>query len=125
MVSHLCFLNSLITFNIKRISVLLIKLIRLYVTGRRVITQATKKKGLCNQEKRELFLSTKNTKNKMLPCLENEESIEIEPFVARIWEKVIQKHIPRALEDLESLEFVPIQIRRNMAVEPLFLVRYE
>ena len=103
------------------------RLIRLYVTGRRVITQATKKRACAikKNEKRELFLSTKNTKNKMLPCLENEESIEIETFVARIWEKVIQKHIPGALEDLESLEFVPIQIRRNLAAKPLFLIRYE
>ena len=61
----------------------------------------------------------------MLPWLENNDSVEIEQFVALIWEKVIQNHIPRALEDLESLEFVPIQIRRKLAVEPLFLVRYE
>jgi len=102
-------------------------LIRLYVTGRRVITQASKKRACAikKNEKQELFLSTKNTKNKMLPWFDNKDSVEIEPFVARIWEKIIQKHIPGALEDLESLEFVPIPIRRNLAAEPLFLVRYE
>ena len=91
------------------------------------ITQATKKRACAikKTENREIFLSTKNTKNKMLPFLENANRFEIEPFVARIWEKVIQKHIPGALEDLESLEFAPIQIRRKLAAEPLFLVRYE
>jgi len=114
-------------FNIQQLPIFFNRLIWLYVTGRRVATQATKKQAysIKKNEKQEHFSSTKNTKNKMLPLLENDNSVEIELFVASIWKKVIQKHIPGALEDLESLEFVPMQIRRNMAVEPLFLVRYE
>jgi hypothetical protein len=67
----------------------------------------------------------KNVKNEVLSKSENDNSVEIESFVARIWEEVTRKHIPGALEDLEALKFVPVEIRRKMAVEPLFLVRYE
>jgi len=61
----------------------------------------------------------------MLFSSKNDNSVELESFVARIWEKVVQRNVPRALEDLESLEFVPIQVRRSLAVKPLFLLRYE
>ncbi len=57
--------------------------------------------------------------------LKDECNLEFELFVAHIWEKALSRHIPGALEDLESLEFVPIQIRRKLATEPLFIARYE
>jgi hypothetical protein len=57
--------------------------------------------------------------------LKDDCNLKFEVFVAHIWEKALSKHIPGALEDLESLEFVPIQIRRKLATEPLFIARYE
>ena len=49
---------------------------------------------------------------------------DIESIVACIWEDISQQHLPRMLEDLESLKYVPIEVRRKAASEPLFLVRY-
>jgi hypothetical protein len=57
--------------------------------------------------------------------LENSANKEIEPFVARIWEDIKQQHLLGMLEDLESLKYVPVEVRRKAASEPLFLVRYE
>ena len=50
---------------------------------------------------------------------------DIESFVARVWEEIEQQDLPSLLEDLESLKFVPVEVRRKEASEPLFLVRYE
>jgi hypothetical protein len=50
---------------------------------------------------------------------------DIETFVARIWQEIEQQDLPKMLEDLESLKYVPVEIRRKEASEPLFLVRYE
>jgi hypothetical protein len=49
----------------------------------------------------------------------------IEKLVADIWEDLTQRHIPEMLVDLESLEYVPREIRVKMAAEPLFINRYE
>ena len=49
----------------------------------------------------------------------------IEKLVADIWEDLNQKHIPEMLVDLESLEYVPREIRMKMATEPIFIRRYE
>jgi hypothetical protein len=49
----------------------------------------------------------------------------IETFVARIWQEIEQQDLPKMLEDLESLKYVPVEIRRKEASKPLFLVRYE
>jgi hypothetical protein len=57
--------------------------------------------------------------------LEDCISKNIETFVARIWEEIEQQDLPKMLEDLESLKYVPVEIRRKEASEPLFLVRYE
>ena len=55
-----------------------------------------------------------------------EDRVEnIEMFVAHVWEENEQQHLPAMLEDLESLKFVPVEVRRKEANEPLFLVRYE
>ena len=56
--------------------------------------------------------------------LENSTNKNIEPFVACIWEDIKQQHLLGMLEDLESLKYVSIEIRRKAASEPLFLVRY-
>jgi len=50
---------------------------------------------------------------------------DIETFVARIWQEIEQQDLHKMLEDLESLKYVPVEIRRKEASEPLFLVRYE
>jgi len=50
---------------------------------------------------------------------------DIETFVARIWQEIEQQDLPKMLEDLESLKYVPVEVRRKEAGEPLFLVRYE
>jgi hypothetical protein len=57
--------------------------------------------------------------------LENSTNKEIEPFVAHIWENIKKQHLLGMLEDLESLKYVPVKVRRKAASEPLFLVRYE
>ena len=57
--------------------------------------------------------------------LENSTNKEIEPFVAHIWENIKQQHLLGMLEDLECLKYVPVEVRRKAASEPLFLVRYE
>jgi hypothetical protein len=50
---------------------------------------------------------------------------DIESLVARIWEEIEKQELPAMLEDLESLKYVPAEVRRKAASEPLFLVRYE
>ena len=50
---------------------------------------------------------------------------EIETFVARIWQEIEQQDLPKMLEDLESLKYVPVEVRRKEAIEPLFLVQNE
>ena len=50
---------------------------------------------------------------------------DIETYVARVWKEIEQQHLPMMLEDLESLKYVPVDIRRQAASESLFLVRYE
>ena len=50
---------------------------------------------------------------------------DIESLVARIWEEIEQQELPVMLEDLECLKYVPVEVRRKAASEPLFLVRYE
>lgn len=50
---------------------------------------------------------------------------DIESLVARIWKEIEQQELPVMLEDLESLKYVPVEVRRKAASEQLFLVRYE
>jgi hypothetical protein len=50
---------------------------------------------------------------------------DIEKFVACVWKEIEQQDLPKMLEDLESLKYVPVEVRRKAATEPLFLVRYE
>ncbi len=50
---------------------------------------------------------------------------DIESLVARIWEEIERQELPVMLEDLESLKYVPVEVRRKAASEPLFIVRYE
>jgi hypothetical protein len=59
-----------------------------------------------------------------LPKSKNLE-YNIEKLVADIWEDLTQRHIPEMLVDLESLKYVPREIRVKMATEPLFISRYE
>ena len=59
-----------------------------------------------------------------LPKSKNLED-SIEKLVADIWEDLTHRHIPEMLVDLESLEYVPREIRVKMAAEPLFISRYE
>jgi len=57
--------------------------------------------------------------------LEDRVNKDFETFVARVWEEIEQQHLPWMLEDLESLKYVSVEVRRKAASEPLFLVRYE
>ena len=59
-----------------------------------------------------------------LPKSKNLED-SIEKLVADIWEDLTRRHIPEMLVNLESLEYVPREIRVKMAAEPLFISRYE
>ena len=64
-------------------------------------------------------------KRKKTANTEDSLNNDIEPFVAHLWEDVTQQHLIGMLEDLESLKYVPVEVRRKAASEPLFLVRYE
>ena len=59
------------------------------------------------------------------PLILEDRAEDIEMFVARIWEGIEKQNVPRMLEDLESLKYVPVEVRRKTASEPLLLVRYE
>ena len=59
------------------------------------------------------------------PVVKDFVNKDIESLVARIWKEIEQQELPVMLEDLESLKYVPVEIRRKAASEPLFLVRYE
>jgi hypothetical protein len=78
----------------------------------------------CAQKRRGALVRKKSVNIEKL-FLENSTNKEIEPFVARIWEDIKQQHLLGMLEDLESLKYVPVEVRRKAASEPLFLVRYE
>ena len=76
-------------------------------------------------QKRKGALVRKEIKHTGNLFLEKNMEIDIEPFVARVWEDIKQKHLLGMLEDLESLKYVPVEIRRKAASEPIFIVRYE
>ena len=59
------------------------------------------------------------------PVVKDFVNKDIESLVARIWKEIEQQELPVMLEDLESLKYVPVEIRRKAASEQLFLVRYE
>jgi hypothetical protein len=75
-------------------------------------------------QKRKRALVRKEIANIENMFIEDNMNKDIEPIVAHVWEEISQKHLPGMLEDLESLKYVPIEIRRKAASEPLFLVRY-
>lgn len=75
-------------------------------------------------QKRKRALVRKEIANIENMFLEDSMNKDIESVVARVWEEISQKHLLGMLEDLESLKYVPIEIRRKAASEPLFLVRY-
>ncbi len=79
---------------------------------------------MCAQKRKRALVRKENVRIENL-FIEDSMNKDIELFVARIWEDVQQQHLPRMLEDLESLKYVPVEVRRKMAMEPLFLVRYE
>ena len=70
-------------------------------------------------------LARRKVENIEHPVLEDCIHKDIETFVARIWQEIEQQDLPKMLEDLESLKYVPLEIRRKEASETLFLVRYE
>ena len=89
-----------------------------------MICVQSKKRALAkNRVKEAAFLLKNPSKEFVLPP--NSEKIEIEAFVAKIWQEIAQKHIPEMLEDLESLRFVPLKVKKSLAESPMFLVRYE
>ncbi len=75
-------------------------------------------------QKRKRALVRKEIANIENMFLEDSMNKDIESVVARVWEEISQKHLLGMLEDSESLKYVPIEIRRKAASEPLFLVRY-
>jgi hypothetical protein len=80
--------------------------------------------ALCAQKRRGALMRNKvvNIEHTVLEdCVDR----EIESLVARIWEEIEQQELPVMLEDLESLKYVPVEVRKKAASEPLFLVRYE
>lgn len=79
---------------------------------------------MCAQ-KRKRALVRKKIANIENLVLENSMNKDIEPFVAQVWEDIKQQHLLGMLEDLESLKYVPVEVRRKAANKPLFLVRYE
>jgi len=90
-----------------------------------MICVPNKKRALAlKKTEKENAFSLKN-ENKEFVLPQNSEKIEIEAFVANIWNEITQKHVPEMLEDLESLRFVPLEIRKSLAEAPMFLVRYE
>ena len=70
-------------------------------------------------------LARRKVENIEHPVLEDCIHKDIETFVARIWQEIEQQDLPKMLEDLESLKYVPVEVRRKEASEPLFLVRNE
>lgn len=76
-----------------------------------------------SQSRKDKIFEDSYYKHQLSKSQDFEESIE--RLVADIWDKVIQKHIPEMLVNLESLEYVPRKIRMKMADEPLFISRYE
>ena len=70
-------------------------------------------------------LARRKVENIEHPVLEICINNDIEAFVARIWQEIEQQDLPKMLEDLESLKYVPVEVRRKEASEPLFLVRNE
>ena len=74
---------------------------------------------MCTQKRKRAVASKK------MANIENSLNKDIEPFVADLWEDVKQQHLLGMLEDLESLKYVPVEVRRKAASEPLFLIRYE
>ena len=89
-----------------------------------MICVPNKKRALKQYRVEEAVFSLKNG-NREVVLPQKNEKIEIEAFVANIWNEITQKHIPEMLEDLESLRFVPLEIRKSLAEAPMFLVRYE
>jgi hypothetical protein len=79
---------------------------------------------MCAQKRRGALVR-KTVANIEHTVLEDCVNKDIESFVARVWEEIEQQDLPMMLEDLESLKYVPIEVRRKAASEPLFIVRYE
>jgi hypothetical protein len=75
---------------------------------------------MCAQKRRRALVRKKTANIKNL-FLENSTNKDIEPFVAHVWEDIRQQHLLGMLEDLESLKYVPVKIRRKAASEPLSL----
>lgn len=80
--------------------------------------------ALC-AHKRRRALVRKKVANIERTILEDCVNKDIESLVARIWKEIEQQELPVMLEDLECLKYVPVEVRRKAASEPLFLVRYE
>jgi hypothetical protein len=80
--------------------------------------------AVCAQKRRRALVR-KEVANIEHTVLEDCVNKDIESLVARIWEEIEQQELPAMLEDLESLKYVPVEVRRKEASEPLFLVRYE
>lgn len=80
--------------------------------------------AVCAQKRREALVR-KKVANIEHTVPEDCVDKDIESLVARIWEEIEKQELPVMLEDLESLKYVPVEVRRKAASEPLFLVRYE
>ena len=87
-----------------------------YWVGARMAVCAHKRRGALVRKK---VASIEHTV--LEDCVNN----DIESLVARIWEEIEKQDLPEMLEDLESLKYVPVEVRRKTASEPLFIVRYE
>jgi hypothetical protein len=80
--------------------------------------------AVCAQKRRGALVRRK-VANIEHTVLEDCVNKDIESFVARIWEEIQQQELPLMLEDLESLKYVPVEVRRKAARESLFIARYE
>lgn len=93
----------------------------------------SRKEDCTKQVERKNLFSPTNGNKRLLPSNEREPfdfpdgrvDNELEVYVANVWEDIAQNHVPEMLEALESLKYVPVQIRKKMASEPLFLDRSE
>ena len=88
-------------------------------------TEHNEFRGSINITGNKRFLPLNETETKPFVFPDCSEDHELEVYIGMVWEEIAQNHVPKMLEDLESLKYVPVQIRKKMASEPLFLDRSE
>ena len=74
---------------------------------------ATEYNEFLHSNKRLFMLETNETESEPLVLPIGSADNELETYLARVWEDIAKKHVPEMLEDLESLKYVPVQIRKK------------